>query len=199
MLRKLRMIVLLSLLSGCMSLMGTGAARHVYVLNDKPTNTLPAHKLQPHVLMVESTYSTSYDDSIHLVYSHRPNTRGRYQYAQWSELPSSRMTELLFSRLSEADIYRTVLNARSDADADRSLSTELLDCYHDAASSPGEAVIRLRAELYNRHTHQLIARKMFTVRAALGQYDAADAATAFNQAEQQLLNEISEWLMHEQA
>ncbi|MDA8327843.1 MAG: ABC-type transport auxiliary lipoprotein family protein [Betaproteobacteria bacterium] len=199
MLRTLRMIVLLSLLSGCMSLTGTGAARHVYVLNDKPAARLPAHNKQPQVLMVESTYSTSYDDSIHLVYSRRPNTRGRYQYAQWSELPSSRMTELLFSRLSEASIYRTVLNARSDADADHTLSTELLDCYHDAARSPGEAVIRLRAELYNQHTHRLIARKVFTVRASLSQYDAASAAAAFNQAEQQLLNEISEWLMHEQA
>ncbi len=196
MLRKLRMIVLISLLSGCMSLTGTGAVRHVYVLNDKSAAGLPTHNKQPHVLMVESTYSTSYDDSIHLVYSHRPNTRGRYQYAQWSELPSSRMTELLFSRLSEANIYHTVLNTRSDADADRSLSTELLDCYHDAASAPGEAVIRLRAELYNTHTHQLIGRKVFTVRAALDQYDAAGAAAAFNQAERQLLDEISEWLTH---
>lgn len=198
MLARIALIGLVSLLSACFSFGGSNGTSHqVYVLHDAATFILPAHAIQPHVLVIDPTYSNSYDDDIHLVYSRQDDTRGHYQYAEWSELPSSRMSELIFNRLSQSGIYHIVLNARNDADADRSLSTELLDCYHDAHQNPGSAIIRLRADLYNQNTHQLIARKIFTARAPVAQYTSAGAAMAFNQAEAHLLDALSEWLIEQ--
>lgn len=186
---------LIVLLSGCMSL-GQDAHR-IYLLNDRMATPVPAHTALPYTLRIESTRSTSYDDNMDLVFSRTPDTRGHYAYAQWSERPSTRMSTLLFNRITSANIYHTVLSSTDEGSSDDQLSTDLLACYHDAAHSPGQAVITLRAGLYSHH--ELMARRIFTQRVALKQFNAAGAAAAFNQAESQLLDEMVAWLMSQQA
>ncbi len=184
-------VFMLLLLTGCMSL--GSDTHHIYVLADNTATVLPAHTPVPLSLRIETTRSTSYDDNRDLVFARTPDTRGHYQYAQWSELPSTRMSSLIFNRIVNNDLYRTVLNAAGEGYADRHLATELLACYHDTAQPPGQAVIRLRAELYDHQ--QLIARRTFTRHAPVKQFDGAGAATAFNQAESGLLDDLAQWLM----
>ncbi len=192
--RVLLLLSFIAVLGGCISLPG-GPAAPVYVLSDGAPAALPVRPARPQVVRVEAFHANVYDDNIHLVYSRTPDTRGLYRFALWSELPSSRLTALLFNRLDESGIYATVLNAHSDADSDQTLSSELLDCYHDAATAPGVVVLRVRESLYDTRAHRLLARKVFTERVAVTRFDAAGAAAAFNQASRLWLDAVSAWLL----
>ena len=193
---KLFIALLISLLSGCINL-GYSAkdpSRETYVLRDLPASKITVQTSLPHTLLVESTRSNSFDNNQALVFSHAPNTRGHYQYAHWGALPSVSFGELLYNRLANANLYATVVNADSDASADRHLATELLSFYHDASSNPGQVRVVLRAELFDTIHHRLIARRVFEEDVPLRSFDAAGAAAAFNVATGAILNDLTTWL-----
>lgn len=182
------------LLSGCINMSSINHPHQIYVLQDSNQRPVPSQACQPGVLRLASTWSSSFDDRNDLVYSQQPNTRGHYRYAQWSALPDVRLNQLLFNRLLHDHLYCTTIDARSNADADQNLDTELLEFYHDAEQNPGQAIVRIRAELYDNHNHRLLARKTFTASAPLSQYNAAGAANAFNLATGHLLDDITDWM-----
>lgn len=193
--KKLLFALLISLLGGCISLGSDHKnANAIYVLADAPTPPLNTQPVLAHTLLIEATHANEYDDHEALVFSRAPHTRGRYKFAHWSELPSTRFGELLFNRLSTANVYTTVANASGDVIPDRRLVTELLAFYHDANTNPGHVHVVVRAELYDSQHHRLIARQMFEQNTPLTSYDAAGAAAAFNLATQNVLTDISAWL-----
>ena len=182
------------LLAGCIDFSSIEHPHQIYVLQAPTQQILPPHTCRADVLRVANTWSTSFDDRSDLVYSRQPDTRGHYRYAQWSALPDVRFNQLLFTRLLADRIDCTTIDARSNANADLNLTTELLDFYHDAATPPGQVVVRVSAELYDLHTHRLIARHTFSVTQPASRFSAAGAAKAFNQATGQLLDDLSVWL-----
>lgn len=193
--KKLLLGVIISVLGGCINLGGDQSHANVtYVLADTTTLLISATTVKPHTLLIETTHANSFDDNQALTFSNAAHTRGRYKYAQWSELPSTRYSELLFNRLAKTHLYKTVANTGSDVIADRLLTTDLLAFYHDAATKPGFVHVVLRAELYDTKQHRLIARREFEQNTATISYDAAGAALAFNLATQAILNDISAWL-----
>lgn len=191
------LIMLLStLLGGCVNL-GTdskGASSVIYVLADMPAATPRPGPALPYTLLIEPTHTSAYDNNIALVYSRTPDTRGHYKYARWSERPSVRLSELLFDRLSSANLYATVADSNSDVIADRRLATELVSFYHDASTDPGHVHVALRAELFDIPHRRLISRHLFEEDIPVKSYNAAGAAAAFNLATQALLNDIVTWL-----
>lgn len=182
------------LLSGCINMSSIEHPHQIYVLQDSGQRSAPAPTCRPEVLRLANTWSSSFDDRHDLVYSLQPDTRGYYRYAQWSTLPDVRLNQLLFNHLLRDHAYCTLIDARSNADADRTLTTELLAFYHDAAKKPGRAIVRIRTELYDNHSHRLLARTTFTASAPLSQYNAAGAAHAFNLATGNILRDISNWV-----
>lgn len=191
------LIMLLSaLLGGCVNLGSDSKAGPsvIYVLADTPAATPRSGPALPYTLLIEPTHTSAYDNNIALVYSRTPDTRGHYKYARWSERPSVRLSELLFNRLSGANLYATVADNNSDVIADRRLATELISFYHDASTDPGHVHVALRAELFDTLHRRLIARRLFEENIPAKSYNAAGAAAAFNLATQALLNDIDAWL-----
>lgn len=191
------LIMLLSaLLGGCFNLGNDskGGSSVIYVLADKPAAAPRSAPALPYTLLIEPTHTSAYDNNIALVYSRTPDTRGHYKYARWSERPSVRLSELLFNRLSVANLYATVADSNSDVVANRRLATELVSFYHDASTDPGHVHVALRAELFDTLHRRLIARRLFEEDVPVKNYNAAGAATAFNLATQALLDDIVAWL-----
>ncbi len=196
MFKKALIPLLIVSLGGCVNL-GLNSGEHqrqTFVLEDLPGSRPVVAVTQPYTLLVENTRSSSFDNNDSLVFSRTPHTRGRYQYAHWSELPSVRWSELLFARLANSSLYTTVVDANSDVRADRYLSTELLAFYDDASSNPGFVHVELRAQLIDSKQHRLIARRVFVQNAALTSFNATGAAAAFNVAAHDILNDLTAWL-----
>lgn len=196
MFKKTLLSLLLVLLAGCVNLgdNSSGHQRQTFVLEDLPGKQPVIPVVQPYTLLVENTRSSSFDNNESLVFSRAPHTRGRYQYAHWSELPSVRWSELLFARLSSSSLYKTVVDANSDVKADRYLSTELLSFYDDATTQPGFVRVELRAQLIDSKQHRLIGRRVFVQNVPLTSFNAAGAAAAFNAAAHGILNDLTAWL-----
>ncbi|MHB1676397.1 MAG: ABC-type transport auxiliary lipoprotein family protein [Sulfuriferula sp.] len=196
MFNKTLITLLIVSLSGCVNL-GLNAGDHprqTFVLEDQPGNPPAIPATQPYTLLVENTRSSSFDNNESLVFSRAPHTRGRYQYAHWSELPSVRWSELLFNRLANTPLYTTVVQANSDVSADRHLATELLSFYDDATTNPGFVHVALRAQLIDSRNHRLIARRVFVKNVPLTSYNATGAALAFNVASHAVLDDLTAWL-----
>lgn len=186
-------LLLAIMLSGCVNLGGETRPNTTYILLDTRSAQVAAVP-QPQTLMVATTRSNGYDDNDKLVFSRTANTRGVYQLARWSERPSSRLSELLFSRLMNSRIYTNTVPEDSDVTAERLLTTELLSFYHDASTQPGQVRVRMRATLYDNQQHVLISQRVFEQSAAVKTYDAAGAAAAFNLASTVLLDDVVSWL-----
>lgn len=191
---KLWVIMLLTAsLGGCVNLGGEQRPSTTYVLMDAHTAT-PAATPQAHTLMVAPMRSSSFDDNDMLVFASTANTRGRYQLARWSQRPSGRLSELLFSRLTDSQIYANTAHIDGDIVADQLLTTELLSIYHDASTQPGQVKISVRVTLYDHQQHRLLAQKVFAQNVAVNTFNAAGAATAFNLASTALIDDIVAWL-----
>ncbi|MEQ1667276.1 MAG: ABC-type transport auxiliary lipoprotein family protein [Sulfuriferula sp.] len=190
--KSLLLILLLSL-SGCVNLGGEQKPSVTYVLIDTRAAT-PATTLLPQILMVAPMRSSSFDDNDKLVFARATNSRGRYQWANWSERPSSRLDELLYNRLTQTRIYTQTVRDDNDVLAQQLLTTELLDFYHDARTAPGQIKARLRATLYDTQQHSVIAQQVFEQSREVSTFDAAGAATAFNLASTALIDDVVSWL-----
>ncbi|WP_127470697.1 ABC-type transport auxiliary lipoprotein family protein [Thiomicrorhabdus aquaedulcis] len=188
-----------TLLNGCSVLGGiSGSDKPVttFVLSpefskaDKLTGQTPL----PYALVLAPVRSNSFDNREFLVFAKQDNTRGTYQYAQWSEKPSRRLDELIFSTLEHSNVYQTLAPLSADVVAQHLLVSELLEFYHDATNSPGLVTIKMRFSVYDQTQHALLARQTFTTQHGLDQFNAQGAAKAFNVAVGQQLYQLTKWL-----
>lgn len=182
------------LLSGCFGV-GKNTPEVVnYVLEDLSAVTEKAAATDPRSLLVLDTTATAFYDNENLVYSRAPGTRGQYQYARWTERLGKRFSDLLQKRLATQSGFASVSTAGGQVRGDLVLDTELSEFYHEAQNSPGEVRVQLRAELIDLKTRKLLSRKWFERRVPIASFDAAGAATGFNQATTGVLDDVLSWL-----
>jgi cholesterol transport system auxiliary component len=189
------MLVTASVLPGCVNLgdsSDTPAAVY-YVLNDAApaAAAVQAPAAAPSVRVLDT--AGSFYDTDRLVFSRSTDTRGHYQFARWTERPGRRFADLLRTRLDRQGWH--VSAGDGQVRADWLLDTELVEFYHDAASSPGQLRLVLRAELVDTRQRKLLGRRVFQQQVALASYDAAGAAQASSQAVGQVLDELTAWLV----
>jgi cholesterol transport system auxiliary component len=144
-------------------------------------------------LLVAPTEVESFYDTASIAFSRKPGTRGYYQYAFWTERPGQAFTRLLVARLETAGAFSSVALSTSGVDGELILNTTLTELYHDAAQAPGWARVRLTAELVDRRSRRLLARRTFDQAAPAASYDAPGAVAGFERAIAALLDELGRW------
>ena len=187
-------IVLGSLLSGCLGLGKETPGVVNYVLEDLAAPAQKTAPADPRSLLVLDTTASGFYDNEYLVYSRAQGTRGQYQYARWTERPGKRFSDLLQKRLAAQSGFASVAVAGGQVRGDLVLDTELSEFYHEADTSPGSVRVQLRAELIDLKTRKLIGRQWFERRVPIASYDAAGAAKGFNQATTGVLDDVVAWL-----
>jgi len=145
-------------------------------------------------LIVSPQPAASVDDSFALTYSRSPNQRAAYQFATWSDRPSSRLAQLLVDRLAARRTFGSVALAGRGVAGDLLLNLEVNDFFHDAAATPGTARVDVAAELIDRATRKLIARQNFTAVAPVAQENSTAAAAALSAASTKVLDDLVAWL-----
>jgi cholesterol transport system auxiliary component len=184
-----------ALLLGACSLTGPARAPTYYVLQDGGRSGPVAAAAWPGVLLVPDTVAGDFYQDSRLAYSRKPGTRGRYQYARYTEAPGPRFAELLRQRLERAKLFRAVSGLGAGIVGDYQLNTRLLDLYHDASASPGTVRLDLEAELVARHTASRLAYIHIVTSAPAASHDAAGAAAASDAAVSQALDRLVDWLV----
>ncbi len=168
--------------------------RKLYVLSSQPCQRAVAAPLSSPNIFISDANSAAFINSLHILFSRSPETRGAYQLAAWTEPPPKRLAAILVERIECANLFHSVLRHSVYADVDLQLNTELIDFYHDISSKPGHVTVSLRAELLDLKKREVIASRLFTKEQSVMSFDVDGAVLAFSQASAALTDEIVVWL-----
>jgi ABC-type uncharacterized transport system auxiliary subunit len=163
-----------------------------YRLADLAPAPDPAGRTLPRTLVVVAMPSVGIGDSFAMAYSRAPAQREYYQYASWADRPSSRIVQLLVRRLEARNSFRTVAELGRGVGGDLALHVTVDELLHDTVSGRGR--VQLTAELVDRATRTMIARRRFDVAAAVSQENAPGAVDALSRAVTTALDELVPWL-----
>ncbi len=145
-------------------------------------------------LIVLPTVAASFYATQEMAYSKAEGVRAYYQFSNWTEPPETAVTRALIDRIDAAHLFRTVAVAGGGVRGTLVLSTQLLEIYHDASSSPGTAKIVVAAELRDTAKHTVLARRTFSVAVPAASFDAGGAVQGFRIGLGRLGDELTAWL-----
>jgi cholesterol transport system auxiliary component len=182
--------------SGCISVdIGKDTPQQAqFRIVDGATAPTPVARSNGRDLLVSPQPAASVDDSFALTYSQLAHQRAAYQFATWSDRPSSRLAQLLVNRLAARRAFASVTLAGRGVAGDLLLNISVNDFYHDAASSPGTARVEVTAELIDRNARKLVARQTFAAAAPVAQANSAGAAASLSEASTRVLDDVVAWV-----
>lgn len=183
------------LLAGCISVgIGSDEARVAvqYRLEDLAPPPPRAARPVPRSLVIAAMPSVGIGDSFSMAYSRAPQQRALYQYASWAERPSSRIVQLLLRRIDARQAFAAAAELGRGISGDLTLNLTVDELVHDIAGGRGR--LHVTAELVDRPTRTLVARRRFTAEAPVAQEDARGAVDALSRALTQVLDELVPWL-----
>ena len=183
------------LLAGCISVdVGNSDSnvRAQYRLADLAPPPSPAGKTVARSLVVVSMPSLGIGDTFSMAYSRAPQQRALYQNASWADRPSNRIAQLLVRRIDERAAFTSVAELGSGVGGDLALNLTVDELVHDTAAA--SARLELTAELVDRTTRSLVARRRFGAAAPVAQENARSAVDAMSQALTSALDELVPWL-----
>jgi cholesterol transport system auxiliary component len=186
-------------LAGCTSFLAADVPQPTFYVWRDAGKSAPAAQRSPRSLLVAPTETVSFYDSQRIVFTRDPRTRDRYQFASWTDRPGRRFDLLLLERLEQRNAFARVAMSTSLTRGDLLLSVSILEMYHDDAPAPGFARLRVAAELSDRPSRTLIARRTFVQGERVAEENAGAAVEAFHVAVARILDELVAWVEAEAA
>jgi ABC-type uncharacterized transport system auxiliary subunit len=183
------------LLAGCVSVeigSSEGNVRAQYRLDDLAPPPGPAGKAVARSLVVVSMPSLGIGDTFAMTYSRAPQQRAIYHNASWADRPSNRVVQLLVRRVDARATFASVAELGSGVRGDLALNVTVDELLHDTTAASGR--LELTAELVDRTTRTLVARRRFAASAPVAQENARGAVGALSQALTSVLDELVPWL-----
>lgn len=183
------------LLAGCISIgvgSGESSLQAQYRLDDLAPSPARASKAVPRSLVVTAMPSIGIGDTFSMAYSRAPRQRALYQYASWADRPSSRIVQLLARRIETRGAFASVAELGRGVGGELALNIMVDELVHDTAAARGR--LQLTAELVDRATRTLVARRRFEASAPVAQEDARGAVEALSRALTTVLDELVPWL-----
>src|SRR5262245_65070181 len=123
------------LLAGCVTVeVGnqTELQSQYRLVDAKPPAPATTRRIE-RTLLISPLPGNSLDDSFALTYSRAPLQRAAYQFATWTERPSTRVAELLVARLVASGGFSSVALSGRGVGGDLQLNLLVNDFYHDAS------------------------------------------------------------------
>jgi ABC-type uncharacterized transport system auxiliary subunit len=163
-----------------------------YRLDDLAPTPARAGKSIPRSLVIASMPSIGIGDTFSLAYSEAPQQRSLYQYASWADRPSNRIVQLLTRRIEARGSFGSVVELGHGVGGDLTLNVTVDELVHDTVADRGR--LQLTAELVDRTTRTLVARRRFQADAPVAQENARGAVEAMSRALTTVLDELVAWL-----
>jgi ABC-type uncharacterized transport system auxiliary subunit len=174
---------------------GGEGTRHVnLVLADARPTMAQRSEPAARALLIQAVPADPLATTRSIVYARLPGTREFYQLASWTEPPLQAVTRLLLRRLEARGTFATVASLGQPIDADWLLTIGVEAVYHDVAAEPGASRLAVRAELIDRRTRTLAARRLFDAVAPAEQATSTAAAAAMSRAVADVFDALVPWL-----
>lgn len=101
---------------------------------------------------------------------------------------------MLRQRSPASGLYGGVVPSGAGVQGDYQLNFRLLDFFHNAATTPGQAEVKLEADLVERGSGRLLAQRTFAAQTILPSQDAAAAAAGLGRASGEVIEAMMVWL-----
>lgn len=185
-----------SLLAGCINVsVGSEDAKvqTQYLLADLSPKAERRSGPLAHRLLVTPVPS-AVGETFSVAYSRALQQRAFYQYASWTDRPSTRFARLLVDRIEARGMFTSVALLGSSVGGDLLLNVLIVDLVHDVAAGTGR--VEVQAELIERRGRRLVARQRFAASVPTAQENAPAAVAAMSRAATMVIEEILPWLEH---
>lgn len=183
------------LAGGCFSVdVGVGGdskAQTQYLLSDLAPKVERRSAPIPRRLLVTPVPS-AIGETYSIAYSRAPQQRSFYQYASWTDRPSTRFARLLVDRVEARGMFTSVASLGNSVGGDLLLNILVIEVIHDVAAGTGR--VEVQAELIERRGRRLVARQRFNASVPATQENAPAAVAALGRAVTTILDEIVPWL-----
>lgn len=133
-------------------------------------------------------------DSTAMIYQTKPYLLTSFGLNAWVAPPASLMSPLLLKALQNSGNFKNVVNGPAISNTDYTINTMLLELYQDFTVHPSEIVLSLDVDIVNNANSQVVADKVFTTRVKTSEENPYSGVVATNQAFNQLLNQITQFL-----
>lgn len=183
-------------LTGCVTLQsGPSAPRIYFAMTDPHLSTMAPREQSSHrTLLLLPLQPDALADTRALVFSRARGEHGLYQFAAWTDRPSRMLLRLIQARLERRAVFASIATLGDGVRGDLVLGVRFERVVHDLGDSPHAGRVAFSAELIDRETRRLIARKQFTHAAPVTGVDAAAAATAINVALGAAVDALVQWI-----
>lgn len=182
-------------LSACSRIFGEPADKRTFFQLQRPEG-LVIQQLTPsraEHLVIRPMRSNPFLNSYKIVFSKESATRSYYQRAQWTEPPPRSLTNLIEGVLLDQHGFATITPFSVSAAGDLELHLELKDFFHDATTSPGQAVVEITAEVVSRVERKVLDRTTIKETAPLTSFDSTSAVAALTKASFVAMEKIGAW------
>ena len=183
-----------ALVAGCFSigLGGEGTALAQYRLEDLSPKVPPRATPIDRRLLVSPLPSEAIGDTYSMAYTKAAQQRQFYQFASWTDRPSTRVVQLLTERIEARNMFDSVSRLGGGVGGGLILNIGVNEVVHDVRANT--ARVEVTAELIERRGRNLVERKRFTTSAPVAQENAPAAVAALSRALTTLLDELVPWL-----
>lgn len=137
-----------------------------------------------------SAYSTR-----SMAYSLRPYEISYYSQSKWSDTPGQMLQPLVVQTLQKTNYFQSVATPPFGGRYDYMLALQVLRLEQDFTQHPALLVFSLRAQLNRFFTNRMIASKEIYVTRPMLHNDAYSGVIAANQATQELLIKLSNFVI----
>ena len=148
-------------------------------------------------LAVDTPLASDALDTARMLVMPTPGAIETYKNARWSDTAPLLLRSLVVQAFQQSGRITGVGASTSGLHADYSLAIDLYDFETQYQAGAPRAVIRLNARLSDLSVNRIVAARAFEAQAPVGGAQAGDAATAFEQALNELLPRMVGWTIEQ--
>jgi cholesterol transport system auxiliary component len=162
-----------------------------YMINTPPASVPQKRHARCGNLLVTKPDSSPIYNTTQMAYTDHPYQVGYYVKSRWAETPPQMLQALMILTLEKTHSFHSVGSPTSIAKYDYILNTQLLELQQDYTRSPHAVILKLRAQIVNAKTNNIIAAKDFSITEPLHQDNPYAGVIATNKAAALLLKQLT--------
>ncbi len=144
------------------------------------------------IISIKIIDSIAYANSTKFIYKKDDGIYDKYAYSVWDERLSSMIEKLLISSIKSSNLFKNALSTQSISNYDYILEVSIDKFEHDISCNCVNVWLSLN--LIDTKTKISIANQSFKTQKITKSVDANGALTAYNEALEEIINSILEWL-----
>lgn len=165
-----------------------------YVINMKPAY-IPQGKTSSLNLLINKPRMSTIYNTTQIAYSEKPYQISYFVKNRWAETPGEMLYPLIIQTLEATHSFHFVGSSVSLTQYDYIVNTNIIELQQDYAHKPHTVSFKMRVEIINAKTNNLVASEEFSAIQNISQDNPYSGAVATNQAVASLLTQLTDFIL----